>query len=111
MVPVTIFCIFLNYTLEASTVQVSERALGPTAWIKKLARSNNQAIRPFDGVLSLLSLKMARSSPWGRVEDVIFSFWSSNVDWSTGPQPAPIVTLSTWYSTNFSLSLNKWKKS
>ena len=106
MVTDTICCIFRTYTLEASTVQVSERALGLTVWIKKLARSNNQAIGPFDGVLSLLSLKMARSSPWGRVEDVIFSFWSSNVDWSTGPQPAPIVTLFTWYSTNFSSSLN-----
>ena len=46
-------------------------------------------------------LKMARSSPWGRVEDVIFSFWSSNVDWSTGPPTTPIVMLFTWDSSNF----------
>ena len=86
MVTDTICCIFLNYTLEASTVQMSERALGLTAWIKKLARANNQVITPFDGVFLLLSLKMARSFPWECVEDDIFSSSSfSNVDWSTGP--------------------------
>ena len=58
MVTDTYCCIFRNYTLEASTVQVSERALGLTVWIKKLARSNNQAFGPFDGVFPLLSLNM-----------------------------------------------------
>ena len=110
MVPDTYCCIFLNYTLEASTVQVSERALGLTVWITKLARSNNQAFGPFDGVFSLLSLKMARSFPWGRVEDEHLLLELSNVDWSAGPTTTPIVILFTWDSTNFSSSLNKWKK-
>ena len=77
MVTDTYCCIFLNYTLEASTVQVSERALGLTVWIKKLARSNNQAFGPFDGVFPLLSLKLARSFPWGRVETIYY--WSSRM--------------------------------
>ena len=106
MVTDTYCCIFLNYTLEASTVQVSERALGLTVWITKLARSNNQAFGPFDGVFSLLSLKMARSFPWGRVEDEHLLLELSNVDWSAGPTTTPIVILFTWDSTNFSSSLN-----
>ena len=85
MVTGTYCCIFRNYTLEASTAQVSERGLGLTVWIKKLARCNNQAFEPCDGVFSLLSLKMARSFPWGRVEDDHLLLEFSNVDWSAGP--------------------------
>ena len=69
MVTDTYCCNFRNYTLEASTVQVSKKAPGLTVWIKKLARSNNKAFGPFDGAFALISLKMTRSFPWGRVED------------------------------------------
>ena len=109
MITNTNCCKFRNYTHEASTVQVSKKALRLTVWIKILARSNNQAFGPFDGVFPLLSLKMARCFSWRCIEDEHLLLVSQML---TGVLDPKLHQLLYFYvaSTNFSSSLNKWKK-
>ena len=100
MVTDTFVVFSLNFTLEASTVLVSERAFGLTTWTVKLAIANNQVIGPFGGNSSLKSASMARSFPRIGVEDIIFSLSSDfDVDWSTEQQPTPIFVLPMWDSS------------
>ena len=108
MVTDTFVVFSFNFTHEASTVLVSERALGLTTWTAKLAIANNQVIGPFGGNSSLKSARMARSFPRICVEDEIFSLWSYfDVDWSTGQQPTPIVVLLMWDSSVSRRALDK----
>ena len=101
MVTDSFVVLLFNFTLEASTVLVSERAPGLTTWTTKLAIANNQVIGPFGGNSSLKSAGMARSFSRICVEDEISSVWELfDVDWSIGHQPTPIAVLFMWDWSN-----------
>ena len=101
MVTDTFVVLYFNFTLEASTILVPERAPGLTTWTTKLAIANNQVIRPFGGNSSLKSARMARSFSRICVENARSSEWELfDVDWSIGHQTTPIIVLFMWDWSN-----------